>query len=687
MKTRTVCSFGFLNHVATKAILIALVVLLANITASAQKEANNWFFGDKAGLSFSSGTPVALAGSAMTTNEGSAVMSDQNGNLLFYTDGVTIRNKTHQPMPNGTGLLGHSSATQSAIIVPWPGKACQKYFVFTVGAVESNTNVNLRYSVVDMTLAGGLGDVIPISKNVVLKNKVSEKLTVVRDAAGTGFWVVAHGFDIIADSVNPSVNGQFYAFHVDAGGVSTSPTVSIVGSLYINNAGPFPSQGQMKVSPDGTLIASAVRFNFVEILNFNNATGQVSGPARAFNASNPPFQSILVYGLEFSPNSKLLYVTTTGGSPNQLLQLDLTASTPAWTQLYSSTGTGNYYDTGQLQLGPDKKVYVARFGKNYVSVIDSPNTAGLGANFVGTGPALPSNTVSRLGLPTIISGDFSCTGTTITNPTNPTPGCCDEVSAIPSWKPKTQQDLRSFTITNTKVPASPICSIDITFNPLTSTQGSLTSIDSSPFLSTSIFVAPFNRIPITGTISALNFVKFNLSVSYSPVWSGTVTFLVNHCDGTTCTLTYGPWTSSPPPPAVAPGQSISNIMTGGRFSTLRFQLLPVERRRPVKWIGFGVEDSQGQLFAGMGSSASEAGGFPSPEVKVESARLDRAFVLYTFAQPLKSGEASGTFELVLSRPPSATGAPVINWKTYDTNGNAIETGIITSQRGIFNIPR
>ncbi len=687
MKKRKGCSGSFVGHVLRRAILIALIVLLPNVAARAQNEANNWLFGDKARLNFSSGIPVAVSGSAMTTSEGSAVMSDHNGNLLFYTDGVTVWNTIHQPMPNGTGLMGHSSATQSAIIVPWPGKACQKYFIFTVGTVDNNVNVDLRYSIVDMTLSGGLGDVIPVSKNIVLKNKVSEKLTAVRDAAGTGFWVIAHGFDIGANAFSPSVNAQFYAFHVDSSGVSTSPTMSLAGTHYMTNFGGFPSQGQMKVSPDGTLIASAVRSKFVEILDFNNATGQVSGTPRTFDTSAAPFQSILVYGLEFSPNSKLLYVTTTGGSPNQLLQLDLTSSTPVWTQLFSSTGTGNYYDTGQLQLGPDKKIYVARFNKNYLSVIGSPNTAGTGANFVNIGPSLPPLTVSKLGLPNIISGDFYCTGTTTTNPTNPTAGCCDEISAIPSWKTKTTQDLRTFTITNAKVPASPICSIDISFNPPTTTQGALISIDSSPFLSTSLFVAPFNRIPNAGTMSALNSVKFSLSVNYSVGWTGTVVFVVNHCDGTTCALTYGPWTASPPPQTAAPGKFASNLMLEGRFATMRFQLLPAERKKPVKWISFSVDDAQGQLFAGTGMSGSVARGFPSTEVSIEDTGLDRTSVLYTFAQPLKSGEPSGTFELILSRSPSAASAPVIMWTTYDANGNAIETGTITSQQDIFTIPR
>jgi hypothetical protein len=74
--------------------------------------------GEYIGLDFNSGTAVPLNNGIISTDEGVATISDANGNLLFYTDGRTIRNKLHQLMPNGSGLFGNISATQSAVIVP-----------------------------------------------------------------------------------------------------------------------------------------------------------------------------------------------------------------------------------------------------------------------------------------------------------------------------------------------------------------------------------------------------------------------------------------------------------------------------------------------------------------------------------------------------------------------------------------
>ncbi|TXI67741.1 MAG: hypothetical protein E6Q46_02540 [Flavobacterium sp.] len=73
----------------------------------AQGEANIWYFGNKAGISFNSGVPVPLLDGQMQADEGCATLSDANGNLLFYTNGITVWNRNHQIMPNGTGLMGH----------------------------------------------------------------------------------------------------------------------------------------------------------------------------------------------------------------------------------------------------------------------------------------------------------------------------------------------------------------------------------------------------------------------------------------------------------------------------------------------------------------------------------------------------------------------------------------------------
>ncbi|MBK6622147.1 MAG: hypothetical protein IPG32_15175 [Saprospirales bacterium] len=85
--------------------LLALFLMCVFTNSFAQGEKDNWFFGNLCSLNFNSLTPAPGIGS-LNTGEGCATISDGMGRLLFYTDGITVWNKSGGPMPNGTGLLG-----------------------------------------------------------------------------------------------------------------------------------------------------------------------------------------------------------------------------------------------------------------------------------------------------------------------------------------------------------------------------------------------------------------------------------------------------------------------------------------------------------------------------------------------------------------------------------------------------
>jgi hypothetical protein len=75
------------------------------------------------------------------------------------------------------------------------------YYIITVDeGVSGASNTGIKYSVVDMNLDGGLGDVIATQKNIPLLATSTEKLEVVPAANGTDFWIVTHN------------NSTFYSF-------------------------------------------------------------------------------------------------------------------------------------------------------------------------------------------------------------------------------------------------------------------------------------------------------------------------------------------------------------------------------------------------------------------------------------------------------------------------------------------
>ena len=79
-------------------IKLLLLLILISINTFSQRETDHWYFGDKAGIHFNKENVDVLEDSQMTVLKGSSSISDNQGNLLFYTDGQTIWNKNNEIM-------------------------------------------------------------------------------------------------------------------------------------------------------------------------------------------------------------------------------------------------------------------------------------------------------------------------------------------------------------------------------------------------------------------------------------------------------------------------------------------------------------------------------------------------------------------------------------------------------------
>ena len=329
-----------------------LFIILICQNSFAQKQNNQWRFGGGGAIDFNTVPPSFVTGCPILTSEGSASVADRiTGALLFYTDGVTVWNANNQVMPNGTGLLGGDpillSSTTAAVIVPKPGSS-NLYYIVTVSELLSPIGVN--YSLVDMTLNGGLGDIVAGQKNIFLIQTGTEKLEVVPAANGTGFWLLTDDFP----------GNSFYAFEISNTGIQNTPVVSTVGS----GAG-LPA-GHMKINRQFNKIAIGAGAQ-IEVFDFDNATGIVSNPI-AWNVNLP---GGLIYGIEFSPDGKVLYISDFFS----IFQYDLTQTTPLAIQnsLYQIPNAA-----GTLQLGVDDKIYA---NTGCLSAINCPNNLGAACGF------------------------------------------------------------------------------------------------------------------------------------------------------------------------------------------------------------------------------------------------------------------------------------------------------------------
>lgn len=349
------------------------------------KQANIWYFGHYSGLDFNTSPPTVLTDGQANTFEGVATISDEYGKLLFYTDGKTVWNKNHQPMPNGTGLLGNPSATQSGIIVPVPDND-HLFYVFTVDAWENSFANGLQYSIVDLRLADGLGDIR--EKNQLLMARSSERICGVFHANNRDVWVIGKEWG----------SNTYKAFLVTDAGLEIGGVTSEIGSL-------SGDVGYLKPSSDGKKIACADGQNTgFEVFEFDNANGKLSNPILL---QSPSFNG--AYGVEFSLDGNILYGTSVE-VPAKVFQFNLEAG-DANAIVASTTilSTNNIlYKYGAMQMGPDGKIYVTSANQwptpaffSSLSVIEFPDRLGVDCNFQeDIVDVSPGHT--RLGLPTFI---------------------------------------------------------------------------------------------------------------------------------------------------------------------------------------------------------------------------------------------------------------------------------------------
>ena len=314
------------------------------------------------------------------TQEGCSVMHDNLGDLLFYSDGVTVWDQSHSVMPNGIGLLGHFSSAQSALIVPKPLDP-NRYYIFTTGSWSDDHGLN--YSIVDMTLNPPFGDVDPLFKNIPLlpADSSTEKLTYVhhRDYLLPGqycqaIWIITHKYE----------TDEFVAYLLTEGGI-TETIVSSAGTVYAGDY--FLKGGYLKANPDGDKLAAAIYGSNpgFELFDFDNSTGVVTFDL-SFSSS-----AIYSYAVEFSPDGTILYFADFW----HLKQYDII--TPTLTTIATLLNSDPWF--GAMQLGPDGKVYIARNGQYKIDVIHNPNASGTLCNYEESTVVLGPNPKSLLGLP------------------------------------------------------------------------------------------------------------------------------------------------------------------------------------------------------------------------------------------------------------------------------------------------
>jgi hypothetical protein len=369
---------------------IMLLICLAFFQKSqGQGISNIWILGyDSIQNQFTGRTVIDYAADSVTVSFNNqlhgnflrtcSTISDSLGNLLFYTNGFDVFNRSGSVMPNGYYI--DSSAeydsfwhrvgmpiTQGTLILPDPSsdslyylfhETMQPSFVDSTGTMVFYPK-SLYFSVINMLSDSGMGDLSIREQDAFLDTLTLGRITAVKHANGRDWWIILYRYS----------GNTYIKLLLSTNGISPPSYQNIGPPLkYLDLA-------QAVFSPDGKMYAIADAFNGLILMNFDRCNGDFSN-ATQIVLNDTSFAR----GVAFSPNSRYLYVTGT----KYLYQFDTWSSNitatkdtvAIWDGFYSPQFpfAASFY---LMQLAPDGRIYVnAPNGVKVLHRIDYPDSAG-----------------------------------------------------------------------------------------------------------------------------------------------------------------------------------------------------------------------------------------------------------------------------------------------------------------------
>ena len=373
-------------------LLLFISLLLVNEKITAQQGINNnWLMGysswggtpfGQTKIDFYNGTPTFTYDSIeMDFRHTHGNISDQSGNMMFYTNGYYLADATNDTMQNGSGLNPGAYANfasdgfaipQGALIIPKPNST-NLYYLFHNSAdgysqpIPNSISYNFYVTTIDMSGNGGLGTVLSKNVSLLTDSMNPGKIAATKHANGRDWWVMIH-------RVNTN---KFYKFLV---------TPFVILGPYSQNIGVIRGDGagQAWFSPDGKKYAYYYVNDGLDIFDFDRCNATLSNAVHV----TMPFENGYNVGMAISPGSNALYVSNT----QHVYQFDSTATNIAASQLTVATydsfvsvfpGFPNGFATlfGLSALAPDGKIYITTGNSTiHMHTIDNPDVIGMGCN-------------------------------------------------------------------------------------------------------------------------------------------------------------------------------------------------------------------------------------------------------------------------------------------------------------------
>ena len=157
-------------------------------------------------------------------------LADREGNLLIYTDGRNLYDQSHNITPNGRDLVSREFASSNLFIIQDYLNSGEHY-IFSTDFFGT-----LLYSVVDMSLNDGMGDIAPGRKNIsFLPNTLFSYINVMINNCDD-YWIVAKeqqskNIHFIQINQDQTITSSFVSSDL----VATSDQLLFAGGLIISN--------------------------------------------------------------------------------------------------------------------------------------------------------------------------------------------------------------------------------------------------------------------------------------------------------------------------------------------------------------------------------------------------------------------------------------------------------------------
>ena len=347
--------------------VICLVLFFYSIINFAQNERNIWYFGQRAGLDFNSGSPVEITDNALTRNiffgivegpDNLGVVNDEDGNLLFYTEGNRFYDKSHNLMPSSPTFVYSQIGSQLAVSRN-PGNENQ-YYVFIQEQV--GLRVDLKYFVVDMTLNNGFGDILTDTSGILIRNLTTQHLTTARHYNGRDIWVIC-------------ISQNFFRSYLITENGIRLDNVTSQSILGLDDLNVAYNRGMMVSSPDSKKIAVCFPIaSTIRIYDFDNLTGKLSFndievTAEKLNLVPSSQANLSLATAEFTHDSKFVYFAD---SANGMHRINLENSTGISLDHEVIVDPNNGFPFNQLCRGPDRKIYSIQPNGPLIGAVNNP---------------------------------------------------------------------------------------------------------------------------------------------------------------------------------------------------------------------------------------------------------------------------------------------------------------------------